>query len=294
MVLTGLSGLSVPGQPGKNTGEIITDGRIRSDFSRGMLYLYNFEFNNALQVSEQLKTTSQASPWGFVLEANVLWWKLITGENNPVTKKQFFEALKLSDNHNNTGNIDEKLYCQIITNSLRSRYELLNKNYFSTLVILNKSKKNIKQMQGKENEYEPFLLTQGLFQYFIAVAKEKTGLLSYLLEYKTDKQMGLDCLNRLTHSENKVLRTESNYFLMKIYLEIEKDPLKAKPYADYLVTWYPGNFIFCYYNQMVNTRVYGKTFVKYDIPACSGKVPDPAQLTENQIFYLNSLSAQNK
>ncbi|MHC1706268.1 MAG: hypothetical protein AB9842_01970 [Bacteroidales bacterium] len=281
-----------PGIP--SSKEIIRNDKVRTAFYQGMLTLYSFRFSDTYKICCKLKQDYPDSPWGFVLESNYCWWKIISGENNPEVRKLFFDALNQSEIRTSKKNIDESLYCRIIINSLRSRFELLNKNYLKTLLILNKSKRLVQQMDGKENEYEPFFLTQGLFQYFIAIAKEKTGFISYLLHYKADKEKGLAFLNALTHTENRILRTESNYFLMKIFLEIEHDPVKAKPHADYLLTWYPENSIFCFYNQKVNTAIYGKSIAETMNSGCSGKPYDPSQLSESQINYLNFLSAQNK
>lgn len=272
---------------------IILDLTVRELFYKGMISVYHFEFNDADRTAQKLIREYPTSAWGHLLIANIMWWRIITGENTREAKVRFFSELKLAGEGLGYLREDEKLYCQIVTNSLKSRYELLNKNYFSTLLLLAKSKNLMNRSEGKENIYESFVLTHGLFQYCVAAAKEKTGYLSYLLQFQTDKQQGLKELMRLSNSEDKVLRTESNYFLMKIYLEVENNPVLAKPYADFLLTWYPENTLFCYYDKRINLKIYGKSESnKGNSPCANSKIMNP-QLTQNQINYLNSLSPQN-
>ncbi len=258
-----------------------------------MISLYRFRFLDAEKISGELSGDFPDSPWGALLDANIQWWKIITGENTRWVRDRFYKDLKVSDSRLSGLDENEKLYCRLISSSLRSRLELMNGRYLSALVILNSSKKYFKQMEGKEFENEAFYLTQGLFQYFVSVARARTGYFSYFLPYKADKKKGLEYLRRLTSSPDQVLRTESNYFLMKIYLETEKDALKAKPYADYLLAWYPENQVFCFYNQKVNALVYGKSFRQQEHPCLKPSGGNNTQLSENQRIYLNFLQAQN-
>ncbi|MCX6272260.1 MAG: hypothetical protein NTU44_13800 [Bacteroidetes bacterium] len=282
------------GNPSSYKTDLIENENIRLYFYEGILHLYQFEFSDAQQDADYLKTRHSASPWGHVLQANIHWWKIITGENEGAAKTGFRKELDLAEKKTTDKSSVEGLYCLIIVNSLRSRYELLNKNYLSTFVLLNRSKDLIRRANGKEEEYEPYYLTQGLFQYFMAAARDKMGLVASLFSFHADRKKGLEYLERLTHSGNRVLKTEGNYFLMKIYLEMENDPAHAKTYADYLTTFFPGNLVFCYYNQKINRLLYKTQNMMMTGNSCNTAGFNNNQLTEKQIKYLGVLLGKNK
>jgi hypothetical protein len=58
------------------------------------------------------------------------------------------------------------------------------------------------------------------------------------------KEFYLEEMKKLADSENIIVKTETNYFLMKIYSEIEQSPDKANTYKKFLNKKYPNNPFF--------------------------------------------------
>ncbi len=270
---------------------LIAGQEIREEFYGGLGRVYDFDFNTAYTGAERICSRWPASPWGYILRASISWWKLITGENNVAERKQFHQALQQAGDRVGMAATDENLYCRIVIHSLQARYELLQKNYPAALAILKRSEEFIRMADGKQLEYEPFLLTQGLFQYFLAAAKEKFGLLAFLIRQDAEKDRGLDCLLQLTRSDDLVLRTEGNYFLMKIFLEMEDNPRKAQAFSRYLVSQHPHNLIFRYYDCLINRQL--QQLAGLPLSGCGGITGDQGKLSVRQRMYLNALLEQN-
>jgi len=264
---------------------------IRQEFYEGLGRMYDFDFSGAAARADYLGSHWPASPWSYILQANVCWWKMITGEDNATERKRFQQALKTAGEKLTAANTDENLFCRIVIQSLQARYELLQRNYPAALLILKRSDNLPALAEGKQDEYEPFLLTQGLFQYFLAAAKEKSGLLSFLIRQDADKQKGLECLLQLSRSEDLVLRTEGNYFLMKIFLEMEDNPRKAQTFSHYLVNQHPDNLIFRYYDCLISRQL--QQLAGEPPSGCGGIPADQVKLSVRQRMYLNALLEQN-
>ncbi len=58
-------------------------------------------------------------------------------------------------------------------------------------------------------------------------------------------------LNECTKSSFEFIKAESLYFLMKIYLEVEKNNEKAYQFSSQLISLYPENILFGFYHLLI-------------------------------------------
>ena len=88
-----------------------------------------------------------------------------------------------------------------------------------------------------------------MYNYFMGKAKSDYWFAFPLLSTypKADKWKGIEMLKICSFSKDKLVQTEADYFLMKIFLEAEKNTMLAMPYAQALTEQYPNNIIFQYY-----------------------------------------------
>jgi hypothetical protein len=84
----------------------------------------------------------------------------------------------------------------------------------------------------------------------MAAADDKLGFLSPigLFNFSPDKKKGIEYLKHLSQSEDIILKTEGNYFLMKIYDEMEHQAVEAEKYSSFLIEKYPENLVYCLYH----------------------------------------------
>ena len=208
-----------------------------------------------------------------LLSANVAWSEILAGNlENDQWNEQFRtglkESKKLLDKKEDLS--DEELFYFIIIHAFKTRHELLNNNYLNAASDLNTCIGQISDSFGKEEEYEPLYLTSGLYYYFIAKAYDDyKWLRPYLLLYpKGDSKKGLSYLYKLTTSSDVFLKNESNYFLMRIYYDLEKDYKRAEMHARYLLKYSPDNLIYrIYYLKIIEelgqSELYAAERLKY-------------------------------
>jgi hypothetical protein len=214
--------------------------------------LYDFKILSADSiVSQEIGNQPDSALWN-LLSANVAWVEILAGNlENEYWNDEFTARIKKAKRNLKQNGLedDDKLFYYIIVHAFMTRHELLGENYLSAAADLNTCIDQISESFGREEKYEPFFLTSGLYYYFMAEAHEKYFLMRpYLAMYPDgDKELGLEYLNNLTSNEDVFLRNESNYFLMRIFFDLEKDFGKALVYATRLVSENENNLIFGLY-----------------------------------------------
>jgi len=84
--------------------------------------------------------------------------------------------------------------------------------------------------------------------------KEHPSLFLFGFDSKfADQEKGYALLTMGTMSENLQVQTESIYFFMKLYFEVENDPHTALKYSEKLIDKFPDNLVFRY-NQLLILR----------------------------------------
>ncbi len=96
------------------------------------------------------------------------------------------------------------------------------------------------------------------------------------------KTKGLAHLKLLSYSDDKILNTESNYFLMKIYYEIESDKQSALAYSNHLKKNFKSNYVFHFYNHKIKSK---KTDKKQEYKTYKKQILRSKQLIKIQKEY---------
>ncbi|MDC1221069.1 hypothetical protein N8Z47_00210 [Salibacteraceae bacterium] len=259
------------------------------------IYDFNLLTADSL-VAMEMPLQADSALWN-LLSANVAWMQILAGNvEDEYWNKQFSDRILKAKRNLKSKRTKEndKLFYFIIVHAFKTRHELLGENYLNAAADLNTCIDQISQSFGRETEYEPFYLTSGLYYYFMSRAYEDYFILRpYLSMFPDgDKTKGLSYLNRLTKNEDVFLRNESNYFLMRIYLDLEEEYDLAKAYAEALVEENPNNLIFSLYHikilQKLDFEAVTKEVMKY-----KSRVQGNNQLTALQKeHFLNELNME--
>ncbi len=224
---------------------------------------YHFRFSQAdslLQVVRKAPSPLSHSET-HLLEANLLWWKTISGQSEKNLKTRFFEALETAQKHvkKEKANHLESHLKQLSIQGFRSRMAMLEQSYTSGFFQLNSSLSLFSKLLGKENENPLLLVYNGLYHYYWARSWDNYFLLRpYLVLYPKGKlDKGIQLLEKAAESNMSNIQTEAHYFLMKIWLD-EKKPQKALVHAQVLCKKYPQNAVFQYY-QLMSLQQMGET-----------------------------------
>jgi hypothetical protein len=227
-------------------GEKITDETILIDYF--FKNLYNFSFREADSIIVVMSNTNIDKATIYNIKANMAWWKLLSGDaidqNLESCNSNIDESLKLLLKNDKE---DVNWLINIIfAYSLKARLENYRGHtfkslpyFYSSLVYMDKS---FDEAVKDENMY----LISGLYLYFIDYIENEYFVMNAILFpfKKGDKAVGLKYLEECSSSENEMVRTEANYFLLKIYLYTENDYAKAYRNAQILTQQHPNNLVY--------------------------------------------------
>jgi hypothetical protein len=182
------------------------------------------------------------------IKANLAWWKLLSGDSiktnlkicNSIIDESIRFGLKNNDRDINS------LLNIIYSYSLKARLENYRGNTLKSLIYFYKSIAYIEKCLDSPVKDERLNLVLGLYFYFIDYIENEYYIMRALLFSIPggDKNKGLKYLEGCSTSANEMIRTEANYFLLKIYAYTEKNYLKAYENARILTQQHPNNMVY--------------------------------------------------
>jgi len=276
-------------RPEEKTG-IISQVKVRDAVYEGFNYIYNFEFIKADNVLQELKKNYSFSPWTYLYAANFYWWKIISGENTTTNVELFYSSLNTARNKIGNLNTNENQFLKIVIYSLMSRYDVMNGKYIQAVVELKKNLSIIKNTLNKESQFYGFYLTSGLYLYLTDVVYSNYYYLRPFMLFipSGDKAKGLQFLTK-KHND-PILDTESEYFLMKIYDEVECRNEISMQYSSGLVKKYPMNFIFREQQLKSLIKLRNNPLSKDEVSFYKKQILSNKQLSKSQTQYLLNLA----
>jgi hypothetical protein len=210
--------------------------------------LYDFSFNSADSVLQVINCSDIDRITKSNINANMAWWKLLSGENIEtnieICDSSINESLRsaLRDKKQDINSMLNVIY----SFSLKARLENYRGNTLRSLIYFYKSITYIEKCIGRPEKDEKLNLAIGLYYYFIDYIENEYFMTRamFISFPKGDKIKGLEYLEACTASHDEMIRTEANYFLLKIYSYIENDFTKAYISAEILTRLHPANLVY--------------------------------------------------
>jgi len=208
-------------------------------------HIYNQEFELAKQELNRQDLNIFSREW---LRCELLWWEnvSINDKNTHVQLEKFLvKKTKISDN-----STEEEKILFLLHKNYSLRLKAMDNKKLSVINLFLQINGLIKEIDNKslspleKNFYE-------IYTAVFAISKNKYKLFS---SDDIDK-ISIEVLKKHAVSFNRILRTLSQYFLLKIYLDIKDDYQKAKVYAVQLHEEYPDNQIFIRILTMINNTL---------------------------------------
>lgn len=240
------------------SGETKPDGlSFRQSIEMGFNAIYNGDYDRAFKVAQDLKATHKNNPQTYLLEANYWWWKILSGEDTDANYEKMEACLDMAlskiPKRKTKDYSNEELYNAINVYAYKSRIKIFQGKYIKGAQNLNTCIDYVEASFGKEDNYELFKLTSGLYYYFIDYGYENYVLARAYLIFLPDgdKQKGLAFLKNAYQSNNLLVKTEAAYFLMKTYCELEKNYAEALKYCTTLIELHPNNLLYRYHQHRI-------------------------------------------
>jgi hypothetical protein len=272
---------------------------VSADVATATEHIYNFRFKSADTLVIKLLNTDSNNYQVNLLAANYQWWMIITGEDSDSVRnkyqKHLDKAIYLIKSATKFEDDNEKLYCLILAYAYKGRLNALNKNYLKAISDLNTCMDYLKRSFGKENSYDWFYLSSGLYNYYIEYWKKNYPVFyPYLVTMPAgNKKTGLEMLlNGLLSSEN-ILATESRYFLMKLFLEYELSFDEASRNNSFLLKKYPSNLLYRYYQSNVQCMKNEINEAQAELQTMQNIAAGNTQLTAKQKNHLVKLAEED-
>jgi hypothetical protein len=194
--------------------------------------------------------------------------------------------------NNKTSLTNEEVFVFINLYAFRVRLDLLHYKILSAVLKLDECIKYFKLSLGNEPKYVPFNLTSGLYNYFVAYATDKYPIVvAYFMFYpKGDIVKGISQLTVSSQSQDIIMNTEGNYFLMKIYFEQRKNNIIAKAYAKNLIAKYPKNLLYQYFYFSILNKGGEKPAAQAQLKTLMKQSYANTQITQKQRNYFITMA----
>lgn len=208
--------------------------------------LYNFYFHKADSLIVVMNKANMDKATVSNIKANLAWWKILSGEeinnNLRICNSNINESIRSAENREDINSLLNIIYSY----SLKARLENYKGNSLKSFVYFYKSIGFIEKYKFNSVNNEKLYLVLGLYYYSIYYVKNEHFILSTLFFPFPDvnKTTALNYLKDCSSSNNEMIRTEANYFLLKIYAYTEKDYLNAYKTAQILTRQYPDNLVY--------------------------------------------------
>lgn len=198
--------------------------------------IYNYDFAKA---SERLSKLSVQDPLiSEALNLEIKWWMSLERRD----QNQFADFLNTL---NRLEEASDDNFSEILFSTYRMRYYAINRQYYLIPFMFLKIQKQISRVDvaqlkisGSES-YELFIL----YKSFLALVQNSIFSDRFLPD-PYHKQKLIDDIKWIVAHGSSPNRTIGTYFLMKYYMDVEKDKPKAFSYLSALHKQYPNNLIF--------------------------------------------------
>lgn len=128
------------------------------------------------------------------------------------------------------------------------KFDLNEGNYLSAFINFLKTDEYLEYILKNSLKNDKFKFTSGLYYYYAWLSrKDYPALYPILMFYPSgNREKGLRYLSETAFSKNIFVRTESRYFLARIYRRDEKNFQEANKYFSMLLNDFPGNLSWRY------------------------------------------------
>jgi len=201
------------------------------------LFIYHYRFNEVVSYIRK-NIATEANPEA--LQAYSYYWEALSG-NEP--EKNLEQAGELIQKIRKA--ISGDPYLKPAMHLLSIRILITQKKYVSAFFATGELKSFFEE-HPLEKQNELSVLMWGLYHYY-ATEVRKSGIIyrgflsSWPPSYKSE---GMKLLFGISNSSNVFIRNETHYFLSRIYLESENEPLKARALLVILKESFPENTIY--------------------------------------------------
>lgn len=253
---------------------MVNDKETYELIKKGLDKTYNFEFDEAKKIYENIKQKYPDHPAYPFLMASGLYWEMLYYDNYKQKAPEYFnylkDALTLASKFltKNAKDVEGVFFSMAVESSLALYYAERDE----TVKCMTHAKKAYGYMKEGfklKEEYSDFYFSTGLYDYFVVQYPETHPVYKPFMGFfvKGNKQRGIEELEYAA-KHGIFSRSECLHYLANIYLKYENMPEKAVLYSEPLIKKYPGNYYFIarHVEGLIGTRQYKQAeFYSYQL-----------------------------
>ncbi len=244
----------------------LVPSRIEREYRNALTALYSFDFEAAGNLINLMLDKYPRHYLPHFAKTNLVWWKTLTLPYNESIENDFYTTARNTLSMIPNPALDEEIFYYINVYAMIARMDAKNGQMIKAYRSGRQCLKQIEESLNRVTIFEGFLLTSGIYNYMTVYAGRKNPIFRlYSLLYPSgDAAKGVAMLQKATESSDLLLKTESHYFLLRIFLDMEENPAKAEKHGRWLTETFPDNLIFQYYYlQSLKQLAVPETFRKH-------------------------------
>ena len=241
-----LAGLSILLATSCLQGQVLKDSASVRLIKKGIDYVYNFEFNNARRISEELRNKYPGHPLNYFYKGMITYWENYPLVTNSPARKSFEEDMRkcigLCDDKKDTANESETLLINLCARGLLLLFYTDNDLSLEVFPIAASTYDCIRRSFNYTGHYSDFYFFTGVYKYYREAYPEAHPVYKTLafLFPRGSKSEGIKELVSVANN-SIMLKAEAYTFLTEIYLSFENNYQKAAYYSKGLHYIYPDN-----------------------------------------------------
>lgn len=230
--------------------QLLNDPASLKNIQNSLDKIYNYEFDEAVQIIDQVEKKYPNHPVSYILDSFILYWKYLPIKDNPAKSKEYIQKLDqcleaINKRYGKNSTDPEAVFYTMVARG----YMAMMYNYRGEMMAAaGEGKKAYNAfVEGFKlmHKNPEFYFTSGMYNYYVEVYPEEHPIVKPLLVFfkNGDKALGLKQVDTATRV-GTITKAESCYYISHIYLKYESKPEKAVAYMEKLVEMYPRNPIY--------------------------------------------------
>jgi hypothetical protein len=277
-------------------GQILNDSSSVNLIKKGIDYVYNFKFDNADKVNQELKKLYPDHPINYLFRGMITYWKnyplITTSEARGSFENDMRKCIELCDKNKNHSNEAEILLINLCARGFLLLFYTDNDMSFEVFPIASGTYQCIRKAFAFTAEHLDLYFFTGVYNYYREAYPQAHPVYKTLafLFPKGSKVKGINDL-RLVAKSSILLKAEAYTFLNDIYLYFENNFLTAASYSKNLHSIYPENpqYLSSYIKNLLLLKRYDDA--EREIKS-SGSINNP--FFRAQVYIFNGIIEEKK
>jgi hypothetical protein len=227
-------------------GQILKDSSSINLIKKGIDYVYNFDFKNAYNISDEFRKLYPGHPLIYLFRGMITYWENyplnITSEARASFEEDMRKCIELCDKNKEQASEAEILLVNLCARGLLLLFYTDNDLSFEVFPIASSTYQCIRRSFNFTTHYSDFYFFTGVYNYYREAYPEAHPVYKTLafLFPKGSKVKGLQDL-QIVAKNSIILKAESYSFLTQIFLSFENNYQQATFYSKSLHSVYPDN-----------------------------------------------------